>query len=164
MRRRAAVGVLALLGAACVALLAYEVAAGAFDTRRSAIQPACTATPAIQGSGIDATIQRLVSAGLYKAACTLGTTREELVLSFAPNPKHPIRWDDATIQAAVRAGLVGAIADARDKGELPGFVADILGSLAEKAPVQWLIDGGRLLGGSLSGLGGLLNSLLGLAQ
>ena len=104
-----------------------------------------------------------MSAGLYKAACTLGTTREELVLSLAPNPQHPIKWDNATIEAAVRSGLVGAIDDAKRRGELPGIVADALAIVAEKAPVQWLIDGGQSLDGSLSGLGNLLNGVLGLA-
>ena len=42
----------------------------------------CTAKPAFAGGGIDGAVQRFALSGLNGAACSLHTTREELVLSF----------------------------------------------------------------------------------
>jgi hypothetical protein len=85
--------------------------------------------------------------GLDGAACELGATREELVLSLSPRSNADIRWDDETIERALRAGLLGAIDDAEQRGSLNGVVAAILRPIIERAPVQWLIDGGQGIAG-----------------
>jgi len=93
-------------------------------------------------------MQRIVFDGLDGAACELGTTREELVLSLAPGSGvEPIPWDDETIERAVRAGLLESIDDAEQRGSLNGLVALALRQVVEHAPVQWLIDGGQGLAG-----------------
>jgi hypothetical protein len=93
-------------------------------------------------------LQRIVFDGLDGAACELGTTREELVLSLAPSSGvEPIPWDDETIERALRAGLLEAIDDAEERGSLNALVALVLRQAVEHGPVQWLVDGGQGIAG-----------------
>ena len=45
-----------------------------------------------EGEGLDATVQRIALDGLNGAACELGVTREDLVLSLDPDSPqaHPL--------------------------------------------------------------------------
>ena len=150
MNRRVAPAVLVALFVGAVGLIALEFANGAADAGELAIRDPCEPRPAFPGEGFDATLQRIVFDGLDGAACELGTSREELVLSLAPGSGvEPIPWDDATLERAVRAGLLGSIDDAEQRGSLNGFVALALRQVVEHAPVQWLIDGGQGLAGLL---------------
>jgi hypothetical protein len=147
-RRAAAIAALALAAAAATALLAVEVANGAADAGALAVRDPCAPRRAYPGQGIDATVQRVVLDGLDGAACELGTTREELVLSLAPRTgAAPGPWDDATIERALRAGLLEAVDDAEQRGSLNGLVAAALRQVAQHAPVQWLVDGGQGVAG-----------------
>lgn len=146
-RRTTAISVLVALFAGAALLIALEFANGAADAGSLAVRDPCAARPAFPGQGLDATLQRIVLDGLDGAACELGTSREELVLSLSPASKADIRWDDETIERAMRAGLLGAIDDAEQRGSLGGIVAALLRQLVERAPVQWLIDGGQGLAG-----------------
>ena len=146
-RRTTAISVLVALFAGAALLIALEFANGATDAGSLAVRDPCAARPAFPGQGLDATLQRIVLDGLDGAACELGTSREELVLSLSPASKADIRWDDETIERAMRAGLLGAIDDAEQRGSLGGIVAALLRQLVERAPVQWLIDGGQGLAG-----------------
>ena len=84
--------------------------------------------------------------GLNGAACELGATRAELILSFAPSvaPK-PIEWDNETIERSVRSGLLNAIEDAEERGDIGDITAAILREVVERAPIDWLIRGGQEL-------------------
>jgi hypothetical protein len=162
-RRRQGIVALAAIGAAAAALIVVELAAGAIGFGDSKAKDACTSEASFPGSGLDAEIQRIVLSGLNGAACELGTTREELVLSFDPSlATEPIRWDHATIERSVRAGLLRAIADARAQGSINDLTAVVLTQLAERAPLDWLIDRGSALQKILEGLGSVdLGKLLG---
>ena len=139
---------LAVLAVGAVALLVLELALGAPHFGDTKLADPCTSKPAFSGGGIDGAVQRFALEGLNGAACKLGTTREELVLSLAPGSGvEPIPWDDATIERAVRAGLLESIDEAEQRGSLNGFVALALRQVVEHAPVQWLIDGGQGLAG-----------------
>jgi hypothetical protein len=85
--------------------------------------------------------------GLDGAACELGATREELVLSLPPGSGTGEAWDDATIERAVRAGLLEAIDDAEQRGSLGAVAALALREIVERAPVGWLVDGAQGLAG-----------------
>jgi len=146
-RRTGAIAALVTLFVGCVALIAVEFANGAADAGELAVRDPCAPRPAYPGEGLDAVLQRIVLDGLDGAACELGASREELVLSLSPRPNARIRWDDATIERAVRSGLLEAIGDAEQRGSLSGIVAALLRQLVEHAPVQWLIDGGQGLAG-----------------
>ncbi|MCU0309072.1 MAG: hypothetical protein MUE51_15175 [Thermoleophilia bacterium] len=149
LSRRTARIVLALLVAGAALMVGVMIASGARDFGTSLSRPPCTPAPAFPGDGLDATLQRVVLDGLEGAACELGATREELVLSLAPSDIRPrdIRWDDATIQRAVRSGLVQSIDQAEDRGSLPGPLASVLRAVAERAPVEFLINRGGDLAG-----------------
>src|SRR5207342_1282090 len=114
-----------------------EFANGAADAGTLAIRDPCEPRSAYPGEGLDAVLQRIVLDGLDGAACELGTTREELVLSLAPGSGvEPIPWDDETIETAVRAGLLEAIDDAEQRGSVNGIVAALMRQVVERAPVQ----------------------------
>lgn len=146
-RRSAAMAALAALFAGAALLVALEFANGAADAGALAIRDPCSPRPAYPGQGLDAVLQRIVLDGLDGAACELGASREELVLSLSPRSGAQVRWDDGTIERAVRAGLLGAIDDAEQRGSLNGIVAALLRQLVQRAPVRWLIDGGQGLAG-----------------
>jgi hypothetical protein len=145
-----ATGLAALLALllAGAALVAVELANGAADAGELAVRDSCEPRPPFPGQGLDATLQRIVLDGLDGAACELGGSREELVLSLEPSSTtRPIRWDDETIERALRAGLLESIDDAEQRGSLNAIVATILREVVERAPVQWLIDGGQGIAG-----------------
>ena len=146
-RRSAALAALVALFAGAALLIALEFANGAADAGALAIRDPCSPRPAYPGQGLDAVLQRIVLDGLDGAACELGASREELVLSLSPRSGARVRWDDETIERAVRAGLLGAIDDAEQRGSLNGIVAALLRQLVQHAPVQWLIDGGQGIAG-----------------
>jgi hypothetical protein len=150
MSRRAAVVVLGALFAAAAVLIVVELVQGAPSYGAAKQEDPCTAVVHFAGDGLDASLQRIALGGLNGAACELGTTRAELILSFAPSvaPK-PIKWDNATIERAVRSGLLKAIDDAQARGGIGGFTAAILRAVVERAPLDWLIKGGQGLAGLL---------------
>jgi hypothetical protein len=147
-RRAGALAILAALGAAAVALIAVEFAAGASSYGESTSRDACTTTSDFPGKGLDPTIQRVVLSGLYGAACELGATREALVLSFAPSVEGgaEIEWDRPTIVRAVRSGLQRAIDDADERGEIGGATALVLHEVVKRAPIDFLVRSGTEIG------------------
>jgi hypothetical protein len=148
--RRPATAALATLALAAIGLVGTELATGAADAGALAVRNPCEPREAYPGEGLDAVLQRIVLDGLDGAACELQTTREELVLSLAPRTSgEPDRWDDETIERALRAGLAEAIDEAEARGSVNAIVAALLRQLVERAPVQWLIDGGQGLAGLL---------------
>ncbi|MGA9161406.1 MAG: hypothetical protein WB297_11170 [Actinomycetota bacterium] len=148
MNGRIAAAALLALFVGAIGLIGLELANGAAEAGALAVRDPCRPRPAFPGEGLDATLQRIVFGGLDGAACELGTTREELVLSLAPGSGvEPIPWDDATVERAVRAGLLESIDDAEQRGSLNALVAVALRQVVEHAPVQWLIDGGQGIAG-----------------
>jgi hypothetical protein len=140
MKLGALAGLVALVAAAAV-LVGIELGNGASSYGALQSRDACTATVHFPGTGLDATLQRIALSGLNGAACELGTTREELVLSFVPSATQTkIRWDRPTIERATRKGLLRAIDDARDRGSIGGITAFILRQVVERAPLGWLLD------------------------
>jgi hypothetical protein len=135
---------LALLGLAAVALLAIELAKGGLSYGESTTADPCEARAPYPGEGFDATLQRVVLDGLDAAACGLGATREEIVLSFDPSFGVKVRWDRATVERAVRAGLLGAVDDAEKRGSLGGLEAVLLREVIRRAPIELLLEGGIL--------------------
>jgi hypothetical protein len=143
--RSAAAGVLAALLIGAAALLAVELSLGATGYGSAKLADPCRPRT-FAGSGIDAAVQQVVLDGLDGAACRLGTTREELVLSFGSGLGYPPRrWDRHTIEVAVRAGMLAAVNNAEQRGEIPGLVAGLLRRAIDAAPLDQLISGGITL-------------------
>jgi hypothetical protein len=145
-----ALWVLAALLASGVVLVGVELARGALDEPSPKIANPCHSRPGRTG-GIDTTIQRIVLDGLDGAACRLHTTREELVLSFGGGDLAPRKWDNHTIEVALRAGLLRSVDAAEQRGDVPGFLAPALRGLVERAPLDELLRGGFSLGDLLGG-------------
>jgi hypothetical protein len=135
-RGRLALGALA---AAAVVLLVVELALGAIGFGEARLADPCTSEPAFQGGGIDGAVQRFALSGLDGGACELKTTREQLVLSFAPAPGTETRWDRATIDAALRAGLDRAATETAGNGVVGAALSALLRALVAR-PVEWLLD------------------------
>ena len=146
---------LAALGVAALTLIAVELAQGARDYGELAVEDPCTATVSVSGEGLDATAQRILLDGLNGAACELGTTREDLVLSFEPELGADIPWDRETIERAVRSGLLRSLDEAEDRGSIGGIPATILRQVIERAPLDLLIRGGGELADLLRRAGAL---------
>jgi hypothetical protein len=143
---RPATWVLAVLLVSVAVLVAVELGKGALHEPAPKLANACQPRGGRTG-GIDATIQRIVLDGLDGAACRLHTTREELVLSLAPESGVRRRWDEHTIDVAVRAGLLRSIDEAQRRGDIPDFVVPILRNFVEHAPIDQLVRGAINLGG-----------------
>jgi len=132
--------ILVALLVAAAALIAAELATSAGRSDVTVADP-CRTRAAFPGGGIDATIQRVVLDGLDGAACRLHTTREQLVLSLRPGSGKR-RWDQHTIDTALRAGLLRSVDEAEHRGDIPGFLAPIVRRVVERAPLAKLIQGG----------------------
>jgi hypothetical protein len=123
---RPAAWVLVALLLSGVALAGVELGKGALDEPAPKIANPCHPREGRTG-GIDATIQRIVLDGLDGAACRLHTSREELVLSLGgPGLGVTRRWDEHTIEVALRAGLLRSVDDAEQRGDVPSFLAPAL--------------------------------------
>jgi len=126
---------------AVVALVTVELATGAAEEPGPKIADPCQPREGRTG-GFDATVQRIVLDGLDGAACRLHTTREELVLSLAPGTGVKRRWDEHTVEVAIRSGLLRSVDAAERRGDIPSFAAPILRQLVESAPIGRLVRGG----------------------
>jgi hypothetical protein len=133
--------VIAGLAAAAVLLLGLELALGARDYGEVRLGAPCTQTQLPVGSGIDRTVQRIVIGALDRASCKLGTTRERLLLSLSPNGGSRFKdWSDADEERLLRDALVSSIDDAERRGDLNGVEAGILRQLAQRAPVDLVVQ------------------------
>lgn len=137
--------VLAALVLGAVILVVVELANGATGPVSPTIAQPCKPRAPFTGGGLSGVVQRVVLEGLDGAACKLGTTREELVLSLSPSSTSR-RWDRKTIEVAIRSGLNNAIDAERRRGTIPGFLVPGLHSLVDKTPFDKLIQGGVALG------------------
>lgn len=131
---------LAVLVAAAVALLVVEVSTGAIGFGKPRLADPCTDTPAFKGGGLDGEVQRFTLSGLNGAACRLHTTREELVLSFAPAAgSGRVRWDRPPIDAALKAGFHQAFRDTEHRG-VAGYVIGHILEVVVGAPLEFFLD------------------------
>jgi hypothetical protein len=139
---RAAIWIVTALLASGAVLVAFELGKGALEEPSPTIANPCKPREGRTG-GIDATIQRIVLDGLDGAACRLHTTREELVLSFGGSSAVlPRRWDEHTVEVALRAGLLRSVDEAVQRGDVPGFLGPALRSLVRRLPLDRLVQGG----------------------
>ena len=131
---------LAVLLAAAAALLVVELSLGAIGFGTVRLADPCTSKPAFSGGGIDGEVQRFALSGLNGAACKLHTTREELVLSFVPAAgAKRVRWDQQTIEAALRYGFDRAFKDLEARG-IAGLVIGHVLEVVVGAPLDFFLD------------------------
>lgn len=133
---------LVALFCAAAALIAVELVLAARTTPVRIERP-CATRPLFPGHGVDAGTQRVVLDGLGRAACSLGVTREALVLSFAGSGDQLGR-PNKQVEQAVRTGLDDALTDATKRGEVPALLAVVLRTAIDHAPIDQLISGSLL--------------------
>jgi len=139
-RRTVAVPLGIGLVAVAVAMPAAAAAAGGTEMGSIEVADPCLAPPdTYEGSGFDAAVQRLALSGLNGAACELGVSREELILSFEPRSGVELEWDRDTIDDAIKSGVQRAIDDADERGSLPAWIAGPLRGLVGRMPVSWFL-------------------------
>lgn len=133
---------IAALLAAAACLIAVELGLGAVGFGKPKLADPCTSTPTFEGGGIDGAVQRFGLSGLNGAACSLHTSREELVLSFVPSAgTKGVRWDRPTIERALRDGLDRAAHDTAGNGILGDALAFVLRQAVAR-PVEWYLGSG----------------------
>jgi hypothetical protein len=142
----AGVAIVAALLVAGVLLVASEVLQGSNESSAAIANPCAERAP-FPGSGLDATVQRVVLDGLDGAACRLGTSRERLVLALAGDSSQRLPNDPTTIDAAVRAGLLRAVDEATNRGDIPALLAPLVRRVVQNAPLDELIRGAISLRG-----------------
>ncbi|MET0939621.1 MAG: hypothetical protein ABWY51_10410 [Gaiellaceae bacterium] len=131
--------VLAALLMAVALLVVAELAMGALDFGETHIANPCTTEADFEGGGIDGGIQRFALSAISGAACELGTSREELVLSFVPSANaSDVRWDKETINRALRAGVERAAEDTAGKGLLGSLLGGLLDEILAD-PLAWIL-------------------------
>jgi len=145
-RLTAGVALLLALLVGAAALVGVELGKGAAGSVSPSIANPCRARPPFAGGGIDGVIQRIVLDGLDGAACRLGTSREELVLSLRSGTGVRLPHADRTAaEAAIRAGLLRSVDEAGSRGDIPGFLVPIVRRAIQTAPLDTLIQGGIAL-------------------
>lgn len=137
--------VLLALFAAAAVLVIVELSLGAAHAGEAHLADPCKPR-AFSGSAI----QRVVLNGIDGAACRLHISREELVLSVGSSSPFHTHWTKKQIEVALRAGLLRAVDDAEQRGEIPGFLAGPIRNFIRHAPIDKLVSGGISLRDLLS--------------
>jgi hypothetical protein len=167
----------ALIAAAALASIALVVtylAAGGASYEPTPVADPCVPRAWTAPHSLEEDAQQFLLSALDGAACELHVSRESLAAALATQEsrdafaaEHGI--DDAELEAAIRAGLVRAIDDAQDAGQINPLYAQGLRTIAQNLPIDTVIDlinGAQDIFGDASGLldrlGGLLGGLGGI--
>jgi hypothetical protein len=129
--------ILAALAAAAV-LVGVELQRDALAEGRLGVPDPCTRAAPALADGVDAQAQRIGLSAVDSAACRLGTTREELILSVAGTLEDSGALS-GDVETALRDGLQDAIEAEADADRLNTVAAWLLRQAAGRAPVDWIV-------------------------
>ena len=124
--------------AAAALLIGVELQRGALADGRLAVADPCTRAAPPLMDGVDAQAQRIGLSAVDAAACRLGTSREQLLVSVAGTLEDGRDLPD-DVEDALRDGLQDAIRAEEDAGRLNQVAAWVLGQTAGHAPVDWIM-------------------------
>lgn len=159
---------------ASLALVIAYLAAGGADYSPAQVADPCDEREWRDPQGLEELAEQFSLSALDGAACELRVSREQLARGIATEASREAfvrRYDidDATLEAAVLAGLVRAVDDAEAAGAIPALIAAPLREVAQRIPVDEglaLLEDSRPFfedaGGLLGELGGLLDQAEGL--
>ena len=133
---------LVALGAVAAVVLPYLALGGASYAPTPVADP-CVTRPWRSPGGVQTALEQVALSGLDGAACTLGVSREDLVLALRDEASldafaQQHGFTRAQAEQAVRDGLERSIADAETAGALPGFVASLARRAVDSVP-PWLL-------------------------
>jgi hypothetical protein len=150
----------------------YLAAGGASYTPEKSRNP-CEPRPWSQNSGgLEGLAEEFSLSALDGAACQLGVSREQLARALATKANRErfakrFHIDDAKLAKAIRAGLVRAVDDAVEHGQLNSILAAPLRATVEHIPLEEAIeltqDAKKLFSGGegiLGPIGGMIEELL----
>ena len=136
--RRAGHLAIALALAALAVLIVVEIQRGAFTESALAVPDPCDRPVNVATGGLDGATQRVGLRAIDLAACELGTTREQLLLSAASSLQEARELPEGS-EGAIRDGLERAIDEEKDAGRLNTVAAWVLSQAVQHAPVEWVV-------------------------
>ena len=137
LRRAGHLAIAAALAALAV-LIVVEIQRGAFTESALAVPDPCDRPVNVATDGLDGATQRIGLRAIDIAACEMGTTREELLLSVATSLQESRDLPPGS-EDAIRHGLEQAIDEEEDAGRLNTVAAWVLSQAAQNAPVEWVV-------------------------
>lgn len=136
--------VVLVAAAASVALVAVYVALGGTDFRPSEVADPCLPRSATATSSTSEAIERVVLSAADETACSLGVSREELVLALRSvdrldrlAEKQGADRDD--LEEALRDGVLRALDEAESEELVGDRTAGLLRAAAERLPLGLLL-------------------------
>lgn len=131
--------------AASVALAGSYVALGGTSYEPTPVADPCAPRPARETSGTGERVELVLLAAADETACTLGVTREDLVLALRGVDELEQLADREgrsrdELEDALRAGLVRAVDEAEQEGLVGGSTAGALSFAAERLPLGLLLS------------------------
>jgi hypothetical protein len=131
--------------AVALGLAGVYAALGGGSYKPVAVADPCAERARSGSGGVSGGIERVVLSALDGAACTLGVSREELVLALRSTSalhnfarKEGISEDE--VDDAVRTGIVRAVDDAENDGSIEPRTAGVLRTAAERLPIGFVLD------------------------
>jgi len=164
-----------LIGVALVVSLAlvgvYAAAGGASYEPLQVRNPCEPRPPAETSGGLEGLAERFTLSALDGAACRLGVSRERLARALTTKQARErfarrYHIDDEKLAKAIRSGLVRAVDDAEENGELSPILAAPIRATVEHVPLEQGIvlvkDAEKILAGEsiLGGIGKAIGELL----
>lgn len=128
-----------------IALVGTYAALGGTDYSPTPVADPCAPrTPPTTGTETAEVVQRVVLIGVDRAACSLGTSREELVLALrSPDDLEELARREgrerSELEQSVRDGLVGAVDAAVAEDVLPDRIAGVVRFAARSLPLGLLL-------------------------
>jgi len=131
--------------AASLVLVVIYLAAGGASYEPTPVADPCAPRDWTEPHSLEEDAQQFLLSALDGAACELGVSRETLAAAL---PTEETREefaaergiDDAELEQAIQAGVVRAIDDAQDAGQVNPLVAEGLRAIASNLPVDEAID------------------------
>jgi hypothetical protein len=155
-----------------LALVGVYAAAGGASYEPVQVRNPCEPRPPTEDSGgLEGLAERFTLSALDGAACRLGVSRERLARALASKQnrerfvKH-FHIDDEKLTKAIRSGLVRAVDDAEENGELSSIFAGPIRATVEHVPLEQGIelvqDAEKILSGEsfLGGIGDAIEEFL----
>jgi len=137
LRRAGHLAIAAALAALAV-LIVVEIQRGAFTESALAVPDPCDRSVNVATEGLDGAAQRIGLRAIDIAACEMGTTREDLLLSVATSLQESRDLPPGS-EDAIRHGLEQAIDEEEEAGRLNAVAAWVLSQAAQNAPVEWVV-------------------------
>jgi hypothetical protein len=141
---RRALPLLAALAAVAAVVVSY-LALGGASYAPTAVADPCVRRAWRNPGDVQAALEQVALSGLDGAACTLGVSREDLVLALRDESslnafatQHGLARADA--EQAIHDGLVRSIDDAVAVGALPNLVAGLARRAVDAVPPWLLLD------------------------